>query len=38
MIREIKEKKVCAGVHIMAIGREELVPEILQVAGIEVSP
>lgn len=38
MIREIKEKKLCAGVHIMAIGREELVPEILQVAGIEVSP
>lgn len=38
MIREIKEKKLCAGVHIMAIGREELVPEILQMAGIEVSP
>lgn len=36
MIREIKEKKLCAGVHIMAIGREELVPEILQVAGVEV--
>ncbi len=38
MIREIKERKLCAGVHIMAIGREELVPEILQVAGVEVTP
>lgn len=37
MIREIKEKKLCAGVHIMAIGREEVVPEILQGAGIEAS-
>lgn len=37
MIRTIKEKKLCAGVHIMAIGREELVPEILKVAGVQVS-
>lgn len=35
MIRSIKEKKLCHGVHIMAIGREELVPEILQAAGLD---
>jgi 5,10-methylenetetrahydrofolate reductase len=35
MIRTLKEKKMCEGVHIMAIGREELVPEILKAAGLD---
>ena len=34
MIRQIKEESICDGVHIMAIGREELVPDILREAGI----
>ncbi|VEN74895.1 Methylenetetrahydrofolate reductase [Candidatus Desulfarcum epimagneticum] len=34
MIRQIREEKVCDGVHIMAIGREELVPDIMKAAGI----
>ncbi|MEE8414335.1 MAG: methylenetetrahydrofolate reductase, partial [Dehalococcoidales bacterium] len=34
MIKTIREESVCDGVHIMAIGREELVPEILAVAGL----
>jgi 5,10-methylenetetrahydrofolate reductase len=34
MIRHIKEEKLCDGVHIMAIGKEEVVPDILEVAGI----
>jgi len=34
LIREIREKKICDGVHIMAIGREEKVPEILEAAGL----
>ncbi|MFC1953197.1 methylenetetrahydrofolate reductase [Chloroflexota bacterium] len=34
MIKTIKEESVCDGVHIMAIGREERVPEILTVAGL----
>ena len=34
MIREIKEERICDGVHIMAIGREEVVPEILKEAGL----
>jgi 5,10-methylenetetrahydrofolate reductase len=34
MIREIKEKKMCDGVHIMAIGKEELVPDIMAAAGL----
>jgi len=35
MIKTLKEKRLCHGVHIMAIGREELVPEILQAAGLD---
>lgn len=35
MIRQISEEKICDGVHIMAIGKEELVPEIIAAAGIE---
>ena len=34
MIRAIKEESICDGVHIMAIGREEVVPDILATAGI----
>lgn len=34
MIRRLKEDSTCDGVHIMAIGREELVPDILREAGI----
>jgi 5,10-methylenetetrahydrofolate reductase len=34
MIRRIREEKMCDGVHIMAIGREELVPEIMSAAGL----
>jgi 5,10-methylenetetrahydrofolate reductase len=34
MIREIKEERICDGVHVMAIGKEEVVPEILKEAGL----
>ena len=34
MIKQIKEERVCDGVHIMFIGREERVPEILEAAGL----
>lgn len=34
MIRRIKEEAMCDGVHIMAIGKEETVPEIMSVAGL----
>lgn len=34
MIRELKEEAVCDGVHIMAIGKEEVVPDILSAAGL----
>jgi 5,10-methylenetetrahydrofolate reductase len=34
MIRTIKEEKLADGVHIMAIGKEETVPRILDLAGI----
>ena len=34
LIREIREKQLCPGVHIMAIGAEEKVPTILEKAGI----
>lgn len=33
LIKQIKEEAICDGVHIMAIGREEVVPDILAVAG-----
>lgn len=32
MIKRIKNEKMCQGVHIMAIGKEEVVPEILAAA------
>jgi 5,10-methylenetetrahydrofolate reductase len=34
MIRQLKDEKACDGVHIMAIGKEEVVPDILDVAGL----
>jgi 5,10-methylenetetrahydrofolate reductase len=34
MIRQLKEEQVCDGVHIMAIGKEEVVPDILDAAGL----
>jgi 5,10-methylenetetrahydrofolate reductase len=34
MIRQIKEEEICDGVHIMAIGKEEMVPDILSAAGM----
>ena len=34
MIAVLKSESICDGVHIMAIGREELVPEIIAAAGI----
>ncbi|MGD8271618.1 MAG: methylenetetrahydrofolate reductase [Desulfobacterales bacterium] len=34
MIKRIYEEKMCDGVHIMAIGKEEKVPEIMQAAGL----
>lgn len=34
MIKKIKEEKICDGVHIMAIGKEEVVPDILKAAGL----
>ena len=38
MVKQIKEEKICDGVHIMAIGREEVTPDILKIAGIDGSP
>jgi methylenetetrahydrofolate reductase (NADPH) len=34
MIKQIKEEDMCDGVHIMAIGKEETVPDIMQAAGL----
>ena len=34
MIRRIKDEKMCDGVHIMAIGKEEVVPDIMAAAGL----
>jgi len=34
LIKRIKDEKICDGVHIMAIGKEEKVPDILESAGI----
>jgi len=34
MIRKIKEQSICHGVHIMAIGKEHVVPDILRAAGL----
>ena len=34
MIAALKKETICDGVHIMAIGREEVVPDILAAAGL----
>ena len=34
MIAALKKDSICHGVHIMAIGREEVVPDILAAAGL----
>jgi len=34
MIQRIKAEKMCDGVHIMAIGKEEVVPDIMAAAGM----
>jgi len=34
MIAALKKEALCDGVHIMAIGREEVVPDILKAAGL----
>ena len=34
MIAALKKDSLCDGVHIMAIGREEVVPDILTAAGL----
>ena len=34
MIATLKKDRVCDGIHIMAIGREEVVPDILAAAGL----
>jgi len=34
MIATIKKESLCDGVHVMAIGREEVVPDILRAAGL----
>jgi len=34
MIKRIKEEEICDGVHIMAIGKEETVPDIMAAAGL----
>ena len=36
MIAQIKDQKLCDGVHIMAIGAEKNVPKILDMAGIAI--
>ncbi len=33
IIKQLKEEGICSGAHIMAIGREEVVPDILAAAG-----
>ncbi len=33
-IKAIREQNLCHGVHIMAVGRESVVPEILEAAGL----
>ncbi len=34
LIKTIKEENLCHGVHVMAVGRESIVPEILEAAGV----
>lgn len=34
LIKAIREEKVCHGVHVMAVGNEKAVPDILEAAGV----
>ncbi|MCF8062113.1 MAG: methylenetetrahydrofolate reductase [Deltaproteobacteria bacterium] len=34
MIRRIRDERMCHGVHIMAIGKEDRVPDIMEAAGL----
>ena len=34
MIKRIHDENMCHGVHIMAIGKEKVVPDIMSVAGL----
>ena len=34
MIAALKKDSICDGVHVMAIGKEEVVPDILAAAGL----
>ena len=38
MIATLEKESICDGVHIMAIGREEVVPDILAIAGLPPNP
>ena len=38
LIKTIKEEKLCHGVHIMAVGNERIVPDILEAARAVVHP
>jgi 5,10-methylenetetrahydrofolate reductase len=37
MIAEIRDNRLCDGVHVMAIGREEVVPDIMEAAGFSTA-
>jgi len=34
MVKRVKDERMCDGVHIMAIGKEEVVPDIMAAAGL----
>ncbi|GAI64794.1 unnamed protein product, partial [marine sediment metagenome] len=34
MVKELREEAICDGVHIMTLGREQVLPEILRAAGL----
>jgi methylenetetrahydrofolate reductase (NADPH) len=34
MVKRIRDERMCDGVHIMAIGKEEVVPDIMEAAGL----
>jgi 5,10-methylenetetrahydrofolate reductase len=36
-IRQLIDEKLCDGVHIMAIGKESVVPQILEEAGVDIT-
>ncbi len=36
LIKTIKEENLCHGVHVMAVGRESIVPDILEAVGVGV--